>query len=105
MGGATLFGALYSITSEWCTSDGRYESCPLPDDECADNTDTDCKCTGYFGWQYSFIATGVVVMAFAPVIYMLMRPPPVSVKNVGQAGQNIIVSELTALGKLLWNTP
>merc|ERR1712060_723050 len=28
--GGTLFGAVYSITSEWCTSQGRWESCPLP---------------------------------------------------------------------------
>merc|ERR1712045_682478 len=36
---------------------------------------------------------------------MGMRPPPVSIRNVASAGQNIIVSELTALAKLLSNTP
>merc|ERR1719220_2945962 len=44
-------------------------------------------------------------MAFAPVIYALMKPPPVSITNVATEGQNIIVSELTALAKLLANTP
>merc|ERR1711884_460558 len=34
-----------------------------------------------------------------------MRPPPIKVTNVSVAGQNIIVSELTALAKLLSNTP
>merc|ERR1711997_731653 len=37
--------------------------------------------------------------AFAPVIYTLMRPPPVVVKNVAVAGQNIVLS------LLLWRTP
>jgi len=102
--GATLFGALYSITSEWCTSEGRWTSCEQGDGSC--NAEIpDCTCSGLHGWQYSFIITGVVVMAVAPVIYMFMRPPPVSVKDVSTAGQNIIVSELTALGTLLWNTP
>merc|ERR1712190_170181 len=38
-------------------------------------------------------------------IYACMRPPPVQVKSVAVEGQNIIVSELTALAKLLCNTP
>merc|ERR1712242_296647 len=100
-----LFGAAYSITSEWCIADGRWESCPQPVGECKDQVIPPCTCSGLHGWQYSFIITGVVVMAFAPVIFLCMRPPPVSIRNVASAGQNIIVSELTALAKLLSNTP
>merc|ERR1712241_1574859 len=105
--GGTLFGALYSITSEWCTSDGRYTSCPLADEGNCEpgGTPAACSCGGFWGWQYSFIITGIAVMAFAPVVYACMKPPPVVVKNVAVAGQNIVISELTALGKLLWNTP
>jgi len=44
-------------------------------------------------------------MAFAPVVFMFMRPPPVVIKNVGQEGQNIVIAELSALGRLLLNTP
>merc|ERR1719400_2489364 len=80
--GGTLFGALYSITSEWCPGDGRWESCELPQAGCGQATPA-CDCgSGFFGWQYSFIVTGVVVMAFAPVIYTVMNPPPVVIKNV-----------------------
>merc|ERR1719150_823348 len=32
--GSTLFGALYSITSEWCGGDGRWSSCEQPGEEC-----------------------------------------------------------------------
>merc|ERR1712242_490618 len=105
--GGTLFGALYSITSEWCTSDGRYKSCPLADEGNCEpgGTPAACSCGGFWGWQYSFIITGIAVMAFSPVVYACMKPPPVIVKSVAVAGQNIVVSELTALGKLLWNTP
>jgi len=102
--GQTLFGAVYSLTSEWCPSEGRWTSCEQPDESCGAKP-PDCECSGYWGWQYSFIITGVAVMAFAPVIYTMMKPPPVSVRNVAVAGQNIIVSELTALALLLWNTP
>merc|ERR1711920_467679 len=75
--GGTLFGALYSITSEWCPSGGRWESCALPvENDCTVDTPP-CICeNGFFGWEYSFIVTGVVVMAFAPVIYLVMNPPP-----------------------------
>merc|ERR1719356_1066113 len=104
--GGTLFGALYAITSEWCPATNRWESCPLPIQDNCDVTVPACECDdGFFGWQYSFIATGVACMAFAPVIFCMMRPPPVTVKNVGQAGENIVVSELKALAKLLCNTP
>jgi len=103
--GGTLFGALYSITSEWCTGDGRWESCELPQAGCGQATPA-CDCgSGFFGWQYSFIVTGVVVMAFAPVIYTVMNPPPVTIKNVQKEGENRVLSELKALGALLCNTP
>jgi len=102
--GSTLFGALYSITSEWCTSEGRWESCAQPDGDCGAQIPP-CTCSGFHGWQYSFIVTGVVVMAFAPVIYTKMNPPPVTVRNVATAGENIVVSELKALATLLLNTP
>merc|ERR1711933_157951 len=104
--GGTLFGAVYAITSEWCTSEGRWESCELPVENNCDVTVPDCTCdTGFIGWEYSFIATGVACMAFAPVIYMKMAPPPVAIKNVGKAGENIVLSEFKALAKLLCNTP
>merc|ERR1712087_731302 len=45
------------------------------------------------------------IMAFAPVIFTFMKPPPVTIKNVAVAGQNIVLSELKALAMLLWNTP
>lgn len=105
--GSTLFGALYSITSEWCTSDGRWASCPQPDptDDCRGPDLEPCSCSGLIGWQWSFILTGVATMLFAPVIYAKMNPPPVVSKNVSVAGENIVVSELKALAKLLFNTP
>merc|ERR1711920_972920 len=66
----------------------------------------ECTCTaGFFGWQWSFIVAGVTCMLFAPVIYTKMNPPPVAIKNVGNSGENIVVSELKALAKLLCNTP
>merc|ERR1711997_448466 len=43
--------------------------------------------------------------AFAPVIYTVMNPPPVTIKNVQQEGENRVISELKALGVLLCNTP
>merc|ERR1719288_187722 len=49
--GATLFGAAYSITSEWCLADGRYDSCELPDEGCDKNTPAPCVCSGLDGWQ------------------------------------------------------
>merc|ERR1711920_1081273 len=53
-------GALYSITSEWCTAEGRWSSCLLPDpDAGCDAVTPPCDCqSGFIGWQYSFIATG-----------------------------------------------
>merc|ERR1712151_1187883 len=87
------------------TGDGRWESCALPPPGCASVTPP-CDCnSGFLGWQYSFIATGTACMLFAPVIYLKMNPPPVTVKNVAQAGENIVLSELKALAKLLCNTP
>merc|ERR1712176_593805 len=69
--GGTLFGALYSITSEWCTGEGRWSSCALPDpDAGCDAITPPCECgTGFIGWQYSLIATGCACMLFAPGIH------------------------------------
>merc|ERR1712150_350493 len=65
-----------------------------------------CTCeNGLVGWQYSFIVTGVAVMAFAPVIYTVMKPPPVAIKKVQVEGENKVLSELKALATLLCNTP
>merc|ERR1712174_145941 len=56
--GGTLFGAVYSITSEWCPSEGRWESCEQPDEGC-NSVVPSCDCnSGFLGWQYSFIVTG-----------------------------------------------
>jgi len=103
--GGGLAGAVFLATSEWCTSEGRWSSCVQPDpNDCSGQTE-ECTCSGYFGWQWAFIFTGGLVMAFAPIIYTLMKPPPVVIKNVAVAGQNIVLSELKALAMLLWRTP
>jgi len=92
-------GVLFAMTSEWCASEGRWGSC-------GDGCDVACTCDGLFGWQYAFIITGVLTMAFAPVIYTFMKPPPVTLEeNQPSAGENIFISELKGLGKILWNTP
>jgi len=106
--GATLFGALFSITSEWCPSEGRWTSCEQPGegDTACDIVTPPCTCgVGFIGWQWSFICTGVAVAAFGPLIYFKMNPPPVTAKDVSNSNENIVVSELKALAKLLWNTP
>jgi len=94
----TLF--LYGLTAEWCAAEGRFESC-----ETNDPCNSSCSCDGLFGWQYSFIITGGVTMAFAPFIYILMKPPPVTVREAPTSGENVFVSELKGLGKLLYSTP
>jgi len=111
--GATLFGALYSITSEWCTAEGRWQSCELPGEgDCGVGEITTttaaapCACeAGLIGWQWSFILTGTACVLFGPVIYFKMNPPPVTAKDVSNSRENIVISELKALAKLLWNTP
>jgi len=103
--GGGLFGALYLATSEWCASSGRFSSCVQPDPNDCNAQVEACNCGGYFGWQWAFIFTGASIMAFAPVVYTFMKPPPVAIKNVAVAGQNIVISELKALAMLLWNTP
>jgi len=108
--GGGLFGALYVTTSEWCPYLDRYTSCQEPDPNECNAAVEPCSCldqdgSGYFGWQWAFLLTGGLIMAFAPVIYAFMRPPPVVIKNVAVEGQNIVVSELKALAQLLWNTP
>merc|ERR1711920_178211 len=44
-------------------------------------------------------------MAFAPSIYVLMKPPPIIVKDVANPDENVLLSELKALGRLLGSTP
>merc|ERR1719411_2265803 len=43
--GGTLFGAVYSITSEWCPTEGRWQSCAQPSgpDPCAQEI-PECTC-------------------------------------------------------------
>merc|ERR1712242_382563 len=103
--GGGLFGALYLATSEICPDSGRWGACVQPDPDDCNAVVEPCECSGYFGWQWAFIFTGALIMAFAPVIFAFMRPPPVSIKNVAVAGQNIVLSELKALAMLLWRTP
>jgi len=100
VGGAT-FGFLYGWTGEWCTSEGRWQSCASEDCTGA----TDCGCGAWFGWQYAFVMTGGVTIAFAPFVFAFMRPPPIIVKSAPTSGENILLKELKALGKILYNTP
>jgi len=102
--GGTLSGALYVLVAEWCPASGRFGECGQQQD-CEGGVAPDCGCTGYFGWQYCFIVVGAVTMALAPVIYTVMKPPPVAVKNVVAEGENVVVAELKALGKLVVETP
>merc|ERR1712051_967526 len=88
VGGATC-GLLYGITAEYCTSEGRWESCPS-NDEC---TGEGCGCGGPFGWQYSFIITGVVAMAFSPFVFLFMKPPQIVVRSAPTSGENVFASE------------
>jgi len=99
VGGATC-GFFYGVTAEWCTSEDRWESCQS-NDPCISN----CGCGGLFGWQYSFIITGVFAIAFAPFVYAFMRPPPIVVKSADTSGENVFVSELKSLGNILSTTP
>jgi len=97
--GGSTFGYIYGLTGEWCASEGRFEPCETI------GCNSSCSCeSGLVGWQYSLIITGVAIMAFAPSIYMLMKPPPIVVKDV-TSDENVLLSELKALGKLLSSTP
>jgi len=94
----TLF---YGLTAEWCPAQGRWEPCPG-----AEDCDSSCACANaLFGWQWAFIITGVLTMAFAPLIYALMKAPPIVVKDAATSGENVIISEFKALGTLLRKTP
>jgi len=98
--GGSVFGYVYGIVGEWCPSEGRWEPCETT------GCTSSCSCaSGLVGWQYSLIITGVVIMAFAPSIYVLMKPPPIIVKDVANPDENVLLSELKALGRLLGSTP
>merc|ERR1711920_408000 len=86
---------IYLEVAEYCTSEGRWSPC-TNDDPCNES----CSCGGLFGWQYSFIVYGVVAMAFAPLIFMLLKPPPVTVKD-SASGEN----ELQKIRRLIGSTP
>jgi len=103
VGGSTA-GFLYGWTGEWCPSSDRWQSCGIGD--CTDTgTPADCSCGGWFGWQYAFIITGGVTVAFAPFVYAFMKPPPIVVKSAPASGENILVKELKSLATILANTP
>jgi len=99
--GNTIMGAVYSLTSEWCTSDPvRYDQCPLPElnDDCTGPTVAPCTCGGMLGWRLSFILTGLAVMLLAPCIYCFMKVPSVLVKEVADvSGENKCVTEVKGL--------
>merc|ERR1712061_296496 len=98
--GGSVFGYIFGITGEWCPSQGRWKPCETT------GCNSSCSCEGgLVGWQYAFIIAGVVIMAFAPSIYALMKPPAMIVKDVATSDENVLLSELKALGKLLSNTP
>merc|ERR1740129_949877 len=102
VGGSTA-GFLYGWTGEWCTAEGRWQSCGIGD--CTAGTPQTCSCVGWFGWQYAFFITGSVTVAFAPLIYAFMRPPPIVVKSAPASGENGCVKEFKALWTILANTP
>jgi len=93
--GAATSGMLYLEVAEYCTSEGRWSPCTY-DDPCNES----CSCGGLFGWQYSFIVYGVVAMAFAPLIFMLLKPPPITVKD-SASGE----TELQKIRRLIGSTP
>jgi len=100
--GGTIIGAVYSLTSEWCTSDPvRYDQCPLPDagGDCNGPTPEPCTCGGFLGWRLSFILTGIAIMLLAPCIYCFMKVPAVTVMQapVNEGGENTCVSEIKGL--------
>jgi len=105
--GGTIFGAFYSITSEWCTSNPqRYEQCPLPAEGCGAET-PECTCGGILGWKMSFIITGVAVMTLAPIIYCFMKVPKVNIKQAASsdnASENRVIAEIKGLAGL-FKTP
>jgi len=93
--GATTCGLIYLEVAEWCPSGGRWRPC-----EYGDPCNETCGCGGLFGWQYAFIVFGAVAMVSAPVIFVVMKPPPAVLRDTAK-GEN----ELQMLGKLVCNTP
>merc|ERR1712157_490779 len=93
--GAAFSGMGYLEVAEYCTSEGRWSPCTY-DDPCNES----CSCGGLFGWQYTWIVYGVVAMAFAPLIFMLLKPPPITVKD-SASGE----TELQKIRRLIGSTP
>jgi len=101
--GATISGAIYSITSEWCTADPvRFDQCPLPTGEDCNVDTPPCTCGGILGWKLDFIITGLMVMSLAPVIYTFMKVPAVIVKQISasEIGENRCLAEVKGLAGL-----
>merc|ERR1740129_1098915 len=101
--GGTIMGAVYSITSEWCTSDPvRYDQCALPNsDDCDGPTPEPCTCGGILGWRLAFILTGSAVICLSPLIYLCMKVPPVTVKVTAEVqGENKCITEIKGLAGL-----
>jgi len=102
--GNTIMGAVYGMTSEWCTADPqRFEQCPLPSEDCDAPTPEPCTCGGLLGWQLAFIITGLAVMSLAPAIQCFMKVPSVTVKQaaIDTAGENAFVREIKGIFGLL----
>jgi len=102
--GGTIMGAVYSLTSEWCTADPqRFEQCALPSSDC-DNTDDppECTCGGLLGWKLSFMITGCAVMTLAPFIHCFMKVPAVimKVEPIENSGENGFIKEIKGLAGL-----
>jgi len=103
--GNTLASFAYIRVSEWCVAENRFDQCPTGDEGCDSPDPPACECSGFWGWEWCFMVVGGATMAFAPVIFTLMKPPPVTAKNVVNEGENVVVAELKGLGALLAGTP
>merc|ERR1719418_36010 len=102
--GGTIMGAIYGVTSEYCTSNPvRIGQCPLQDDDCDAPAPDPCDCGGMLGWRLSFIVTGCFVMAFSFCVFCFMKVPEVTVRPVSaeEANENGFVREVKGLCNLL----
>jgi len=110
-GGGSIVGVPVVQFSEYCffSSTPRYDSCPLPSDECnstiINGTGTPeppepCLCDGgLIGWEMAFIIVGMITIVFGPTIYLFLKAPPVHVNHAARAGG--AKQELETLCKLL----